>query len=163
MSLFDYAAIGVILVSMAWGIWRGLMREVMSLAGWVLAFLAANAVAAPLGEFLPASLASAEVRILIAFAVIFVLVLSAATLAGMALSRLFKAAGLSGVDRTLGAIFGLARGVLVLLAITVAAGLTSLPRQALWKESVAAGMAARTVQQLVPWLPPALAGRLKYN
>jgi len=163
MSLLDYAAIGVILVSMVWGIWRGLMREVMSLAGWVLAFLAANAVAAPIGELLPASLASAEVRILIAFAAIFVLVLSAATLAGMALSKLFKAAGLSGVDRTLGAIFGLARGIVILLAFTIAAGLTSLPRHPLWKESVAAGMATRTILQLTAWMPPALEKRLKYN
>jgi membrane protein required for colicin V production len=163
MSGLDYAAIGVILVSIVWGVWRGLMREVMSLAGWVIAFLAANAVAGPLGELLPASMASPEIRILIAFAVVFVVVLSAATIAGMLLSKLFKAAGLGGVDRTLGGVFGLARGVLILLAFAVAAGLTALPRDALWKESVAAGMLERTVLQLKPWLPPALAGRLKYN
>lgn len=163
MSVLDYAALGVILVSMLWGIWRGLMREVMSLAGWVLAFLAANAVAGPLGELLPASWASGEVRVLIAFGVVFVVTLSAATLVGVALSKMFKAAGLSGVDRTLGAIFGLARGIVILLALAVAAGLTKLPREAPWKDSVAAGMATRTIVQLTPWLPPALEKRLKYN
>jgi membrane protein required for colicin V production len=163
MSILDYAAIGVILVSLLWGIWRGLTREVMSLAGWVLAFLAANAVSGPLGDLLPPSIANPEVRVLIAFLAVFVLTLAAATIVGMLLSRLFKAAGLSGVDRTLGAMFGLARGAVILLAFTVAAGLTSLPRQALWKESVAAGMATRTILQLTAWLPPALAQRLKYN
>ncbi len=101
MSWLDYAIIGVIVASIAWGVWRGLMREVMSLAGWVLAFLAANAVAGPLGDLLPDSLGSAEVRILVAFAVVFVFTLSAATLVGMLLAKLFKAAGLGGVDRTL--------------------------------------------------------------
>jgi len=163
MSVLDLAAIGVLVGSVGWGIWRGFTREVMSLAGWVLAFLAANAVADPFGDMLPASMASPEVRVLIAFIVVFVLVLIAATIVGMAVSKFLKAAGLSGVDRTLGGIFGLARGVVILLAFAIVAGLTAMPRQAFWKESVAAGMLERTVVQLKPWLPSALAGRLKYN
>jgi len=163
MSVLDLAAIGVIVGSAAWGIWRGFTREIMSLAGWVLAFLAANSVAGPLGDMLPAAIATPEVRVLIAFVVVFVLVLIAAAVVGMALSKFLKAAGLSGVDRTLGGLFGLARGIIILLAFTIVAGLTSLPRQPVWKESVAAGMATRTVLQLTAYLPPALAGRLKYN
>ena len=163
MSVLDLAAITVVVVSAGWGIWRGFTREVMSLAGWVLAFLAANAVAGTLGDMLPASIASPEVRVLIAFVVVVVLVLIAAAVVGMAVSKFLKSAGLSGVDRTLGGLFGLARGIVILLAFTIVAGLTSLPRQALWKESVAAGMATRTVTQLTAWLPPALAKRLKYN
>src|SRR6185503_10942394 len=58
MNVLDLAAIGVIVGSVAWGIWRGFTREVMSLAGWVLAFAAANSVAGPLGDMLPASMAS---------------------------------------------------------------------------------------------------------
>jgi membrane protein required for colicin V production len=163
MNALDLAAIGVIVGSFAWGIWRGFTREVMSLAGWVLAFVAANSVAGPLGDMLPATMASPEVRVLISFVVVFVLVLIAAAIVGMALSKFLKAAGLSGVDRTLGGLFGLARGVIILLAFTIVAGLTALPRQPVWKESVAAGMATRTVVQLTSWLPPALEKRLKYN
>jgi membrane protein required for colicin V production len=163
MTLLDIVIVAVLVLSMVWGIWRGFVREMLSLAGWVLAFLAANAVAAPLGELLPASWARAEVRVLIAFVVVFVLVLSAATLVAMLLSKLFKAAGLGGVDRTLGGLFGLARGVVILLAVTLAAGLTSAPRHTLWKESVSAGMLTRTVVQLKPWLPPRLERRLRYD
>ncbi len=163
MSALDYAILGVILVSLLWGIWRGFIREVMSLAGWVLAFLAANAVAAPLSDWIPERWAREEIRLLIAFVAVFVVTLAAATIVGALLSKLLKAAGLSGVDRTLGGVFGLARGVVVLLAGTIAAGLTGLPQQPLWKESVGAGMLQRTVVQLEPWLPPALAQRLKYN
>lgn len=163
MNPLDIGIVAVLVLSVAFGIWRGFVREILSLAGWVLAFLAANAVAAQLGEALPTSLASPEVRVLIAFVVVFVFTLSATTLAAMLISKLFKAAGLGGVDRTLGGLFGLARGVLILLAITIAAGLTSLPREPLWKESVGAGMAARTVQQLKHWLPPRLERRLRYD
>jgi membrane protein required for colicin V production len=163
MSLLDIAIIAVVLGSIVWGIWRGLVREVMSLAGWVIAFLAANAVGAQLGEMLPPSAGSPEVRVLIGFIVVFVVTVAAATLVGVLVSKMFKAAGLSGVDRTLGGVFGLARGIVILLAVAIAAGMTALPRHALWKESVGAGMLERTVLQLKPWLPSALAGRLKYN
>lgn len=163
MSPLDIGIVAVLVLSVAFGIWRGFVRETFSLVGWVLAFLAANAVAAPLGELLPASWARAEVRLLIAFVVVFVLVLSATTLVASLLSRLFKKAGLGGVDRTLGALFGLARGVVVLLALTIAAGLTSLPRDPLWRQSVGAGMLVRSVHQLRPWLPPRLERRLRYD
>jgi membrane protein required for colicin V production len=163
MSWLDYAILGVLAVSVVWGIWRGFVREVISLAGWVLAFLAANAVAGPLGDALPTSISSPEVRVLVAFLVVFIFTLSIATVAGMLLSRLLKAAGLGGLDRTLGGLFGLARGVVILLALAIAAGLTAAPRHPLWKESVGAGMLMRTVLQLKPWLPPRLADRLRYD
>ena len=163
MSWLDYAILGVLAVSVVWGIWRGFVREVISLAGWVLAFLAANAVAGPLGDALPTSISSPEVRVLVAFLIVFIFTLSIATVAGMLLSRLLKAAGLGGLDRTLGGVFGLARGVVILLALAIAAGLTTAPRHPLWKESVGAGMLTRTVLQLKPWLPPRLADRLRYD
>lgn len=163
MTWLDIAIVGVLAVSVAWGIWRGFIREVISLAGWVLAFLAANAVAGPLGDALPTSISSPEVRVLVAFLVVFIFTLSLATLAGLLLSRLLQAAGLGGLDRTLGGLFGLARGVVILLALTVAAGLTAAPRHPLWKESVGAGMLMRSVLQLKPWLPPRLADRLRYD
>jgi membrane protein required for colicin V production len=58
MSYLDIAILAVLALSVLWGIWRGFVREILSLAGWVLAFLAANAVAAPVGDALPSSLAT---------------------------------------------------------------------------------------------------------
>lgn len=163
MTGLDYAIAGVLVLSVAWGIWHGFVRESISLAGWVLAFLAANAAAGPLGEAIPTSVSSPEVRVLLAYLVVFIFTLSIATLIGLLLSRLLKAYGLGGLDRTLGALFGLARGVVILLALTVLAGLTVFPRQAPWRDSVGAGMLERTVLQLKPWLPPRLADRMRYH
>jgi membrane protein required for colicin V production len=163
VSWLDYAVLGVTLLSIAWGLWRGLVREVISLAGWVIAFLAANLFAAPLAEVLPQSIPQPELRVIIAFIAIFVVTLTLATLAAVLLSRALKAVGLAGLDRTLGGLFGLARAALIVLAFALVAGLTSLPRQSAWKASWSGPVLGRTVNELKPWLPPALAERLRYH
>jgi membrane protein required for colicin V production len=163
MTWLDYAVLGVIVVSIAWGVWRGLIREVVSLAGWVIAFLAANLLAGPLGERLPESIARPELRVLLAFVGIFILSLVITTLMGLLLSRILKAAGLGGLDRALGALFGLFRGLLVAVAAALLAGLTSLPRDPIWTMSHSGPLLARAAIGLKPWLPPAFAERLRYH
>jgi len=55
MTWLDYAVIAVLLLSIAWGAWRGLVHELLSLAGWIMAFLAGNLFAAPLAEMFHAA------------------------------------------------------------------------------------------------------------
>jgi membrane protein required for colicin V production len=163
MTWLDYAVLGVMGISIAWGVWRGLVREVMSLAGWVIAFLAANLFAAPLAETLPASISRPELRVLAAFVGIFVLSLAVATLAGLLLSRIIRAIGLGSLDATLGALFGVARGLLIALAFALIAGLTRVPLQPMWKDSVSGPAMASAATAFKPWLPPAFAERLRYH
>lgn len=163
MSWLDYAALAAVGVSVAWGIWRGLVREVISVAGWVLAFLAANVLGVPLGEALPHAIPSPELRMLLAFVGVFIVTLALATLAGVFVSKLVKTVGLEGLDRLLGALFGVARGVLIMVAFGLLAGLTALPRQPAWRESVVGPPLARTAQMLKPWLPRPFASRLRYD
>jgi membrane protein required for colicin V production len=163
MTWLDYAVAGVLAVSVAVGAWRGLVREIVSLAGWVIAFLAANLLAGPLAVHLPAEIPSAELRALAAFVAIFVATLVLASLMALLLSRLARAAGLGGVDRTLGALFGLARAAILLAAFALVAGLTSLPRQPAWKGSLSAPWLGAAAIALRPWLPPAFGERLRYD
>ena len=97
MTWIDYAALGVTAISVVWGAWRGLVREVISLGGWVMAFLAANLLAGPLGEALPDSIAGPELRVLLAFAGIFVLTLAVSTLVGVVGQVGFTPGALPGV------------------------------------------------------------------
>jgi membrane protein required for colicin V production len=161
VTWLDYSVLGVLALSIAWGVWRGLVREVISLAGWILAFVAANLLAEPLADALPIS--NPDLRLIVAFVAIFVVTLTLATLAAIALSKALKASGLRGLDRTLGGLFGVARGVLIALAFALVAGLTSFPQHPTWKASWSGPMLGRTVEQLKPWLPPALAQRLRYD
>ena len=163
MTWLDLAVLVVLALSMAWGVWRGLVREVISLAGWVIAFLVANVLAEPLAQMTRSWIPRPEWHLLLAFVVIFLLTLTATTLAGVALSRLVQKVGLGGLDRTLGGAFGLARGWLIALAFALLAGLTRLPLHPVWKESFAGPSLARAALYLKTWLPPAFAERLRYH
>jgi membrane protein required for colicin V production len=162
MAWLDWAVIGVLAGSTALGAWRGLVREVLSILGWIIAFLAANLLAGPLGPEMPHAIPSAELRVAAAFVAVFLVALILASLTGLLLSRLVKAVGLGGTDRTLGAAFGAARGLLLVLAAAVLAGLTSAPRQAWWRESASGLLLAQGVAALRPLLPQTLAERLRY-
>ena len=162
MTWFDYAFLGVLAVSIAWGVWRGLVREMLALAGWVIAFLAANLFAGPLSESITPAM-QPELRVLFAWLGIFALVALLAGLVALLLGRMIKAVGLASTDRWLGALFGLARGLLIMLAFALAVGLTRFSAHAAWKDSVFGPPLANTIVQLKPWLPPTLAQRLRYH
>jgi membrane protein required for colicin V production len=163
MTWIDYAALGVTAISVLWGAWRGLVRETISLGAWVIAFLAANLLAGPAGDALPESLGRPELRVLLAFVGIFIITLAVCSIAGLLLSRLLKAAGLAGLDRMLGALFGVARALLILVALGLLAGLTRLPADPAWGASVTGPILERAAIATKPWLPPAFTSRLRYH
>ena len=163
MTWLDYAVLGVFGVSLALGVWRGLVREVLSVAGWVIAFLAANLLAGPLGPSMPQAIPTPELRVAAAYVAVFVGALVVTTLVAILLSKIVKAVGLGGLDRLLGAAFGAARGVLILLAAALLAGLTNVPRQAYWRDSASGPLLAQAAVALKPLLPPTLTERLRYD
>ncbi len=163
MTWLDYAVLGVFAASVAWGAWRGLVREVLAILAWVIGFLAANLFAGPLGEVMPSAIPSAELRVAVAFVAVFAGALAATTLVALLLSRIVSAVGLGGLDRLLGAGFGAARGVLVVLALVLLAGLTGAPREIWWRDSVAGPPLAQAARALKAWLPPTFAERLRYD
>jgi membrane protein required for colicin V production len=163
MTWLDYAVIVVLTGSIGWGVWRGLVREIMSLAGWVIAFLAANLFAGPVAEVLPETIQRPELRTLVAFVVVFLGVLIVTTAIAVLLGRIMQALGLGSLDRTLGGLFGLLRGLIIIVAFALAAGLTAIPKQAFWRNSASGPALEGAALAIKPWLPPALGERLKYN
>jgi membrane protein required for colicin V production len=162
MTWLDYTVIAILVISIAWGAWRGLVHETLSLAGWIMAFVAANLLAAPLAESFPANMRP-EFRVVAAFVAVFVGTLIVTTLLSALVTKFVKVSVLHGLDRWLGALFGLLRGLVIVIALAMVAGLTPLPRASDWKESATGYSLAQTVIQLKPWLPPAFANRLQYN
>jgi membrane protein required for colicin V production len=163
VTWLDYAVIGVFAVSMALGAWRGLVREVVSLLGWVVAFLAANLLAGPLGPSMPDVIPTPELKVAAAYAAVFLGALVVTSLAGLLLSKIVSAVGLGGIDRTLGAVFGTARAALVVVAATLLAGLTSAPREPWWRDSACGKTLVQIALALKPLLPPAFTERLRYE
>jgi membrane protein required for colicin V production len=163
MNWLDYGIIVVLVVSMVWSALRGVVREIVSLGGWIIAFLAANLFAGPLSAHLPKAIPGDTLRTLAAYLAIFILALICSALVGVLMSKLVNAVGLGPLDRGLGALFGIARGALLILAAVLAAGLTSAPRQAWWKESLSGEPLKQAALALKPWLPDSIAQRLRYD
>lgn len=161
MPLTDWILLGVLLASMLVGLWRGLVYEVLSLAGWVAAFILAQWWAADAVAFLPfLKEAAAQVQYAVAFALVFVVALFAAGLLSWLVRKLVETVGLRPVDRALGGIFGVARGVVVLLALTVVLQLLGLSKEDWWRDAVGPVWLDLALKGLKPLLPQAFVAYL---
>jgi membrane protein required for colicin V production len=163
MTAFDLIVIAIVALSALFAFWRGFIRVVMSLVGLVAAVLAAIHLAPSASSYLTMMSDNPVTRYLVAFALIFVVVALICGLLGWMLSRAVRAVGLGFVDRVLGAVFGVARGVLIVVIAVLFAGLTTLPRQEWWQNASFAPPLVIAALSLRPWLPQALAERLDYG
>lgn len=163
MTPFDYGVLMVLAVSVLLGLWRGVVSELLSLVAWVLAFIAARTWASMVSGMLIGSIADPALRQGAAFVLVFILVLVAMALARFLVRELLRAIGLGFVDRILGATFGIARGMLLVLVGVLLAGLTALPRQSWWREASFSPPLETAVLASRPWLPPELAKRIHYR
>jgi membrane protein required for colicin V production len=143
----------VLLASLAVGVWRGLIYEVLSALSWVAAFILAQWFAPDLAQKLPMAGAGEAVRYAAGFAVVFVVSILVGGLIAALAKKLFSAIGLQPADRALGAAFGLVRGVVVLLAVTVVIGMTPLRTSDWWQQSAGAGISMAALKGLKPVLP----------
>jgi len=163
MAVFDYGVIGIVALSLMLGLWRGVVSELIALAAWVLAFMAALDFGARTGQFLFSGIADPALRSLAGCALVFVGVLVVMSLLRLAVHSMVKALGLSLSDRLLGMFFGLARGVLVVMALVAAGGMTSAPQQPWWKQAALAQPLETAVLAAKPWLPDDLAKRIRFS
>lgn len=162
MTLLDIIVLAIIGISILLGVIKGLVREVLSLAAWVMAFLAANLAAPEAAQLLPQGMASEEIRLLAGFAIVFVLVLIGLSVLAMMASKLIRIAGLGMADHVLGGVFGLVRGALVVTILVLLAGLTSLPRQPVWRNAFLGPTLEASAGYVKTWLPAELSKRIKY-
>ena len=163
MTLLDIAVLVIIGLSVLLSVIRGLTREVLALAAWVVAFLAANLLAGQVAPWLPAAIPTEELRLLAGFVGVFLAALVVMSVLAIVASKLVKSAGLGLEDRLLGSVFGLARGLLMVVILVLLAGLTSLPRQAVWRNAVLSDPLEAFAGEVKPWLPADLAQRITYD
>jgi membrane protein required for colicin V production len=163
LTLVDIAVIGLLGVSVLFALWRGAVREVLSLASWVVAFFAAKIFAPGLaGWFVPLSNYE-NARLGAAWIAVFLVALIAVSVIAMVVSGALKSIGLGFTDRLLGALFGLARGLLIVTLLVLVGGLTSLPQSEAWQKAAL----RPTVESLGVFargfLPEALAKYVKFT
>lgn len=135
MGWFDIAILLVILLSGLISLVRGFVKESISLATWLAAGFIALAYHQVLSEILLPYLESPTISLAAAFAILFVATLIVGAIINYMISQLVSKTGLSGTDKTLGVVFGIARGVLIIALLVLFAEFTPIPEEAWWQES----------------------------
>ena len=153
MTTADWVFLAVLIFSMLLGAWRGLVYEVLSVLGWAASFYVAQYFAPVVAGWLPLQGSSETVRYAAAFVLVFVAAVFIAGLFAFLLKKLIESIGLRPVDRTMGAAFGLVRGVILLLAAAVVIDMTALEKSVWWQESKGAPVLNATLKGLKPMLP----------
>jgi membrane protein required for colicin V production len=138
MTAFDYVMLAIVFLSALLGLWRGVIREVFALGAWVVAIVCMFLFGQIVANALPLAGQAAWLKSLAGYALVFVCVFIITSVIGFLFSKLIKAAGLSFVDRALGAMFGVVRGVLITVLLVLVGGATNLPQSDWWKDSATA-------------------------
>lgn len=161
MSGLDLFVAGVMAISALAGLMRGLVREVFSLGAWVLAFVFAKSLAPFVAPMVP-GVESEALRHFAAIVLVFVIILVLASLSGAVLAGMVKWVGLGFYDKFMGLVFGVLRGSLIVLFLTLLAGLTALPQTRFWQDSLFHEQLESGSRMAMPWLPSSLSEHIRY-
>lgn len=157
----DWALLAVLLASVLVGLVRGLAFEVMSLLGWVAAYIAAQTASPMLAPHLPVGAPGSALNQGAAFAITFLSALIVWMLMARLIRLLIHATPLTLIDRTLGGVFGLVRALVLLLAVATVVSFTPAVRAAPWQASHGAALLGVLLSGIKPALPPAVARHLQ--
>lgn len=135
MHWADIAVFSIIGLSILISLFRGFVKEAVSLATWIAAIAVAMVFSPKLSTYLPASIESQTARVIIAFIILFIITLIVGAIINYLISQMVSKTGLSGTDRLLGVIFGVARGGLIVAILVLLAGLTNMPKEAWWQST----------------------------
>ena len=153
MSSIDYLILGIIVVSAAIGVWRGFVREVLSLFVWLAAFWFAFAWSATVDVYLVNLIDEQGLRLAVAFVVLFLAVHVVGFVIARLMATVIKSIGLKGVDRVAGAGFGLLRGFVVVAVMVLLIEMTPLAQETIWQQSYMVSMFNNALQWFEQYYP----------
>ena len=164
MNSFDLLIFGIVAIFAAIGVWRGLLREAMSLLTWVLSGVLAWFYAAPVSRLLQGFIEDAALRQLCAFIVIFIVVFLLGLAASWLLHKYFPLKRhFRLVNNALGGVVGAARGAMIITVVVLVAGLTSVPQSAWWRGSAFSPFFERAAVYVAGYIPRDIARHLRYG
>ncbi|CAG0980012.1 Colicin V production protein [Burkholderiales bacterium] len=163
MTALDAAALAVVALSIVFAYARGIIRSLVGTAAWIVGFVAAFALTPALGAALPAMPDAPFAPYVIAFIAIFVAALVVGALVAWPLRAVVRKSGMGFLDASLGATFGLARGIALMVAFALVAGVSGIAQRDWWQNAFLAPSLASSAMALRPWLPHAWAERLDFS
>ena len=162
MNWADYAIIAIVVVSAGISVLRGFLREALSLAGWVLAFWLALTFAGDVSALFEHTISQPTMRHAIAFFTIVVATLVITAIVMYLVRLAVDKTEITGTDRALGIVFGIARGIVIVSILVLFAGLTALPQDAWWRQSIFLPHLQVLAEEIRSMLPPEVAVLFKY-
>jgi len=162
MVWVDFLIVGIILISAVISIVRGFVKEVFSLASWILAFWVALLFYPHLATLLTDYVATSSIRSFTAFAALFIVTLILGALVNHLISTIVKKTGLSGTDRMLGIFFGIVRGVAIVTLLVLAAGATPMPEDDWWQNALLLEHFEKLAIWLQTFLPSDIADHINF-
>src|SRR5947209_8467746 len=153
ISWVDWTLLAILALSIVVGAARGFVFEIMSLAGWFVAWFAARAGAPFIAPQLPVGTPGSLANGIAGFAFVFVVVLILWAIVTRLVRGLLHATPLKPVDRLLGAAFGLLRGALALLLLALVVGWSPAADMPAWRTSWMAAWLTGALHELAPLLP----------
>ncbi|HJV75980.1 MAG TPA: CvpA family protein [Noviherbaspirillum sp.] len=162
MTIFDFLVLFVLICSIVISMLRGLVKEILSLLSWIVSFLVANAFGQDLAMLLPDMIPGNVTRLIVAFVALFIGVRLLMLLLMLAIDAMIKASGLTLADRGLGGLFGLGRGLVIILAMVLVCGMTAIPQQAFWKDALFSPLAETAARTVKPFLPGDVARHVQF-
>jgi len=162
VTIFDYLVLFVLVCSVVISTLRGLVKEILSLLSWVVSFVVANAYGEALAKLLPDMMPGKATRLIVAFIALFIGARLLMLLLSMAVDALVKASGLTLADRGLGGLFGLGRGLVIVLAVVLLCGMTAIPQQPFWREALLSPLAETAARTVKPYLPGDFASHVQF-
>jgi len=161
--MLDLIVLLVLVLTVVRGLMRGMIDTLFSLTAWMLAFVSGKWGALMVAPLLPVGIETPAIRYFAGFSIVFLVVLIGVLLAGHALASLVKSVGLGGADKMLGGVLGLAKGLMILVGLTLAAGLTSLPRTEFWKQAALSGSLQAFALRALPLVPADVAKYVRFE
>ena len=162
MNYLDYFFILIILLSFLVGCYRGFTRELLSLAGWVLAFYFANLFSGDLLKFAPFKFGE-HINFVIIYMAIFIIILLLSSFLAFLLNKFISTIGLSSLNILLGSIFGFMRGVLITFIIVFLVEKTQIIDKKNIEESKTIPIIKMVVKKTLSYLPYEWSNKVKYD
>lgn len=160
MTAFDIAIIVILATSVLIGLYRGLVKEVLSLVVLVTALVVAVKFSELPKVWLPDlelggyMLTGADLQIGLAFSLLFIVVLAVGRFIKNAVSGAVRRSFMGWFDRGLGAAFGFTRGGVIVLALVLLAGLTQMPFADRWRTSALIPPFEELARYVTCYVPP---------
>ena len=162
MTSYDLLVISTIVICIAISAMRGLVCEILSFSGWLIAIILARTFAQSMGESLFPNIQPTELSVVCGFVTMYIAARIGITLVRQLLDLVIKQAKLTSINRLLGGILGAIKGMLVVSLVVVVCSFSDLPDNKRWQKSLTLPFFEKLADISKPMLPELLAKQVHF-